>query len=46
MIITQEANETGAEILGLLEAERKPDVSIPLQAMFDEFLVFISKAEV
>jgi len=48
MMTTQNVNEAGAKIFeGLLvEEEFKPDMSIPLQTLFDDFMTYISKVEV
>jgi len=48
MMTTQTVNESGAKIFeGLMEEDVKSvDMSIPLQALFDDFMTFISKVEV
>lgn len=47
MMTTQTVNEAGATFFeGLLESDSKPDMSIPLQALFDDFMTYISKVEV
>ena len=47
MMTTQKVNEAGAKNFeGLLEEDVKSvDMSIPLQALFDDFMTFISKVD-
>ncbi|MBO7672188.1 hypothetical protein J6S88_02140 [bacterium] len=47
MMTTQKVSEFGAErIEGFLnENSKSVDITIPLQELFDGFMVFISKAE-
>lgn len=47
MMTTQKVNEAGAKIFeGFMEDDVKSvDMSIPLQALFDDFMTFISKVE-